>query len=352
VHPFCFWPVSLCALSLITIQGCQKIKPDSAVSSPWSRADRQRIELEHDFGLVRSGETVQHRFTIKNDSEMRWTSANVRSYCRCTASTAGASTISPGQTVDVTVAYTPPTANGPDSRAVSVHFAEPDAPYFWLKVRADVREPLVFSPAHVVVVQMHKSHQATYACELRNYTNSDISLKSVRSSADWLKVQLQPAMPSKERFPPRQVWQGQLVVDSAKVVPGGHVVPIEIITDNSEAGPNTVKVGVAAMPPLQLVPSEFAFGPVSAGEALDRKILLQVAPEVDPLPPASISFRHDLEGLLKITCKGRSKTVLELTARLITDKATPRGPLRGTIHMTFDRGGPTPIDIPVSAEIK
>src|SRR6516165_5210730 len=116
VHPFCFWPVSLCALSLITIQGCQKIKPDSAVSSPWSRADRQRIELEHDFGLVRSGETVQHRFTIKNDSEMRWTSANVRSYCRCTASTAGASTVSPGQSIDVTVGYTPSGANGPDSR--------------------------------------------------------------------------------------------------------------------------------------------------------------------------------------------------------------------------------------------
>ena len=353
---FSLWPGRHCrtttfALFILIASGCWNARSVSTANVTRPRSERTRIDLEHDFGLLRPGETVQHRFTIKNDSEMRWTSANVRSYCRCTASTAGATSVSPGQSIDVTVGYTPSGANGPDSRAVSGHFAEPEAPYFWLKVRADVRDPLVFLPAHVVAVQKRKSHPAMYACELRNYTNYGVSLKSVKPSADWLKIQLQQAMPSTEKFV-RQLWQGELVIDSAKVLPGGYLVPIEIVTDNPEVGSKTVKVEVAVVPPLQLVPNEFAFGCVSAGEAVDRKILLQVAPEADPLRPASISLRHDVGSVLKITCKERSERLLELTASLVTGKGTTRGPVRGTVHMAFDSGGPRPIDIPVSAEIK
>lgn len=77
--------------------------------------------VEHDFGLVRSGRTVEHRFVFENISTEAIALETVRTECGCTAADWSEEPIAPGQRGEVRIDFHAD-RSGPFRKKIKVYF--------------------------------------------------------------------------------------------------------------------------------------------------------------------------------------------------------------------------------------
>jgi hypothetical protein len=239
------------ALLAINVFGCSKLDP--AISAQRNGSDVRRVELEHHFGLLRPGQKVEHTFELSNDTEVPWTITSVQNNCACMATKFSSTKIGPRQTVDVTVAYTPHDMYGADNRAVTIKFAGPEAPEYWLKVRAEVRDALAVLPRQFRF-DIQAAPKAESEFRLYSHLDHDVEIKSVSTSVDWLSADVSQSQPEQDRYAPRQTWRGRLTFLSGKAAPGSYLVQLIVKTDSQELPVKTIPLEVAVLSQPKVVP--------------------------------------------------------------------------------------------------
>jgi hypothetical protein len=244
--------VGLAALLAISTFGCGRLDP--VISAGGTGKEVRRIELEHHFGLLRPGQKVEHTFELANDTQTPWTVVGVQNNCACVATEFSSTTIVPRQTGHVTLAYTPHDMYGTDNRAVSIRFAEAEAPECLLKVRAEVRDALAVLPRQFRFEIQAPVSKAGSEFRLHSHLDHDIKIQSVSTSVDWLSADVSPSHPEQDRYPPRQTWRGRLTFLSAKAAPGSYPVQLILKTDSQELPVKTIPLEVAVVSPAKAVP--------------------------------------------------------------------------------------------------
>jgi len=338
---------TLFAALLLTVTGCR-----NSVPTPVAVAQKlPDIELTHEFGLLRPGQQVKHRFEIRNNSTVGWSVGEIENQCKCTGAMPVSETAKPGETLLIDVGYAVQADRKEDSRMLRVNFLQRTAPHILLKIHCTIREPISVSPGSPVMRTPKPGQPVHEDLVISNYLDHDLKMPQVTCQAPWLKVDLQSMPVADEPYPARQSWRARLEAETAKLQPGKHHTQIEIKTDSPEAPLKTIPIDLVVGGPVEVIPSELRFGSVTSGQKpVVQKVLIRGAGGAVTLNCSSIKFEHNLGSRLTLECRQLSSSVLELSAGLV-----PQGDdknIHGQIRVTFKDVQMTPLEIPVSAKVE
>jgi hypothetical protein len=299
-------------------------------------------------GLVQHGEKVRRRFTITNDSRTKWTLARLHNDCACTAARPRTEEVAPGGSMAVDVDYTARPSNLDDRRRVGVEFAEADAPFVWLEIRACIRAPISVFPPRPTIVPARRDHREC-SFEIHNCTGQDVHLLRVRSSTRWLTARPPVPVARGDQARARQIWRVVVEAKTDGLPTGRHQGQIEIHTDCPEARVTPVPLELDLRGPVQASPGQLAFGAISPGAPAKRRVLLRYATKG---APPGLSVSHNLGEQLQVDYAAMSATVGVLSAVLTPSEKAAGGELKGLVVVTFGGSDLLPLEIPVSATVQ
>lgn len=91
-----------------------------------------------DFGKVGEGITLEHTFTLKNESKKILVIENLRTSCGCTGSVISKNTIPPGGVAEIKVTFKTKGYSGSVSQFVYVQTNDPQNPVIKFTIKAEV----------------------------------------------------------------------------------------------------------------------------------------------------------------------------------------------------------------------
>lgn len=335
-------------LFLTLSSGCSQ--PSSQVARPWEVKPNRT--LRQDLGIVRAGQEVHRTFRVRNDSEKSWTVAKIHNHCNCTAGAPSRESIGPGEILEVGVTYKAPLKTLREVHSLGVEFREPNTPFVWLYLDADVREPIAVLPQELSFTVHATGESFAETLEVRNMTGADIQLRSIDGSAPWLKASSTVIEPPQKENAARQVWKLKVWPQIDGLATGRHRAQLNIHTDCPECGLKSIPVELDLRGPIEARPSELAFGTIQPGTTIDKKILLRLGPGASPEAMRQASITHDLGDQLNVRCAEASSTAWTLTASL-TPSETSTGPaIQGRVTIRFASKDLVPLEIPVTATLQ
>jgi cytochrome c biogenesis protein CcdA len=92
----------------------------------------------YDFGDVKEGDVLKHRFYLKNDGKEPLGIARVNTSCACTVPKLGANVVRPGKRVPLTVQFDTTGYPGPRTRYIYVHTDSKTTPVIVFEIHANV----------------------------------------------------------------------------------------------------------------------------------------------------------------------------------------------------------------------
>jgi hypothetical protein len=334
----------------LTLPGCPRtghVAPE-VPAPPWE--GKPTLVLREDLGLVRHGQKVRQRFAITNDSQSKWTLARLHNGCACTACRPLTEEVWPGRSMAIDLDYTAAPRNVDDHRRVGVEFAEGDAPFVWLEVRACIRDPVSVFPTRLRIVPDGPG-PPTASLEIHNCTAGDVHLLSVQAVTPWLTVN--EPVPTAGSAPgrARQIWQVAVTAKADGLPAGRHQTEVKIKTDCPEDPFKVVPVELDLREPVQVAPRQLSFGTLAPNTPAQRKALFRYAAAA-PSGRWGVALTHNLGEQLRVIYVELSPTLGELSAELTSTGNTADGEIKGLITVTFGGRDVPPVEIPVSAKVQ
>lgn len=252
---------------------------------------------EHDFGLVRPGEIVEHVLRIFNPSDEPWTIREVKTQCGCTVPRASSSVVQPKGDITVTLAYKAPSSASDQRKVVVVQFTEREVPHVSLVVRAKVRAPLTLIPNELSFGQVAAGSTPESQFEVHNFGSELWSGIEVETDETWLDadaVSVPVADRSGAELRPSQVWRITVRALPQSLASGKYGATLHVVA-KAALGElrSVVPVRMAVQPSVVAIPEQFFFGTVSAGSNVSQSVLIRFAPNTVP-NPHKFSVEHDL----------------------------------------------------------
>ncbi|HEX7375759.1 MAG TPA: DUF1573 domain-containing protein [Pirellulales bacterium] len=336
------------------LNGVSSEASGSAVASP-ERNVRRIITHRHDFGLLRPGERVAHRFLVRNERTFKYTIRDISRTCNCLVARVSSESISPQHEESADVEYTAPMASANDSRALTISFAEADAPVIVLEVRATVRDEMSCFPPEVTL-NGGPSSSITGTFEIHNFSDFEWSSVAAVPSADWVNVRctktytastpLQDAPPS-----PREVWRAMVTADLKRAGFGYHTVPVALHACNAaidRESTASLRVQTHVSSPVAAIPGQFFFGEVEVGKRSHRSIVLRFnLEELSPRNADAILVKHNLGDTFSITRMHRRGRYWDITATLKAHDDTSQ--VSGEATIAFPGTSLPALVLPISA---
>jgi hypothetical protein len=301
-----------------------------------------------DFGLISPGTELHHRYTIRNDSTLTWTTKHVTPSCSCTVGEFTARMVKPGQATSLEVAYRAGKQDGSVYEAVMVEFAEPAAPFFNLVMRGEIRSHVSPSPSRVDFGRVSAGARLSRSIQLRNYSDQDVTITKIQAP-DWLHVEFEPAQSSEASKRPRQTWKITIHADVSMFRTGPEAVTLVVHTNAANIAPVVIPVNLEIRAPLEVAPSGLDFRIVPAGTARQQALLLDISPEFGELSEKDLVLTHNLGPELKMQVFKMTGNRFRLIGVFLPKGST--GVRQGELEITV-RGKMVPaLRVPISAVV-
>ncbi|MFM1942238.1 MAG: hypothetical protein RI897_1220 [Verrucomicrobiota bacterium] len=107
-------------------------------------------EQNFDFGRVKAGDVVDHRFEFKNSGSAPLEITKVTTACGCTAPGEWDKLVQPGQTGGIPIKFYSGSFSGDVKKSITVLSNDPQNPNITLSIQADVWSPIEITPRSLV----------------------------------------------------------------------------------------------------------------------------------------------------------------------------------------------------------
>ena len=139
--------------NVITLKTDDNLQPDKTINvvanieqdfSRMTEAELENMakivfeETEHDFGIVKKGDVVEHTFKFRNEGKYMLMIYVVNTSCGCTAGIVGNRKVEPGETGYIKAKFNTSSKKGPITNTLAVLSNDPKNPQVDLKVKANV----------------------------------------------------------------------------------------------------------------------------------------------------------------------------------------------------------------------
>ena len=254
--------------------------------------ERWRI-LTWNFGMITPSTETKHRFSITNDGAIPWTIKTVSQTCTCALGEFTLKKIKPNQVTFLEVALRGTLKEGHVRQAITVEFAEPDAPLYQLRIRGDISQSLSALPESLNFGRLASGSKGNRSFEFRNNSDRDVSITRIEKPK-WLTVASEPTPKTEKRNSARQTWTMKVEVDPDRFKPGLHGVKIIVHTDSEKWPPVTVPVTFRVNAPIEVIPGHLTFYPVDKGHATQKTVFVEVSSELKDLQEKDFVLTHTL----------------------------------------------------------
>src|SRR5207253_6031172 len=168
--------------SLVFVAGLCAAGPTAAAS--W--ADRMFQELSKDFGSVPRGPTLQHSFSLRNNTDSVVQIANVRVSCSCTTAYAVKTVLQPGEETTIAASMDTTRFTGVKSVTIYVLFDHPHGEEVRLWIRANGRDDVSITPDTLAFGQISRGSIPTATTRVTFLGNGSTQVVSAQAESNYV----------------------------------------------------------------------------------------------------------------------------------------------------------------------
>ncbi|MCU0663789.1 MAG: DUF1573 domain-containing protein [Myxococcota bacterium] len=175
-----FVPLLLSTALLLTL-GCSKKGESAPAAQPEPSVPKiVAVEDFFDWGSIRQGEIVDHKFQLRNTGSADLLISKVKSSCGCMAAVSSATTISPGQTGEISAKFDSAGRQGPSRKMISVFSNDPQKPELKLAMGGFITTDVEVTPAKLDLGEVSKGKKSTARFKLQVKDASRTKVSGVR----------------------------------------------------------------------------------------------------------------------------------------------------------------------------
>ncbi|MDA3872956.1 MAG: DUF1573 domain-containing protein [Kiritimatiellae bacterium] len=150
-------------------------------------------ESEHDFGQKRTGEVVQHDFTLQNRGNTQLKIHKIQTSCGCTTMAAKTMELEPGEEKKLTVELNLSGRIGKQMQQVILHTNDPENRTYRLKMQGEAVPEIQVEPRtlNLQQTQPDEPHQGTVT--LTSTTGKPFTIQKATANRDRLEIEIERA---------------------------------------------------------------------------------------------------------------------------------------------------------------
>jgi hypothetical protein len=226
-------------------------------AEPATNAPGPRItfsETVHDFGKVKSGQTVKHTYTFTNTGSELLEVTNVQPSCGCTTAGEWTRRIEPGQVGTIPVQFSSAGFGGEVLKTVTVNSNDKGQPAITLQLKGTVWKPVDVLPSFAVLNIMPDASSASTLVRIINNTDDYISITSEpKCTTNAFSAEIRTNQPGKEF---------QLEIRALPPFkPGNSQATITLTTTSTNLPLVSVGVWSIVQPKLAVIPAQVTLPP-------------------------------------------------------------------------------------------
>jgi hypothetical protein len=328
------------ALSLVLIL------PISAHATDQS-AGQARIEFEsssHDFGVVGQHTTVSHSFVFHNTGESVLEVGPIESPCSCTATLLSSSSLAPGESGILEVAYSPGGRKGKTTNSLTLDTNDPANPSVTIEIEAEVRPFFTATPNPIVFDLGAGEHEKTV--RLVPLGDSTLSIASVYPSTELLSATVTKPDAGIEDAGCDRAALIMLALADANIQPPREESVTVFLKEPPGAAFN-IPVFLKRTTHISVQPPVVALGIFARGKTAGKVVRIQGDGLLDV---RSLKATTTTDFINVIFLDAGSST--ERMCRVEIDKSAPAGFASGEIVLRVEAEGPIIASIPVFGLIR
>ena len=345
------------ANALLFCPGCDISKVSEL--GPVSSFDVQPLEkaISYDFGTMFTGEKVDHRFIITNDSAIEWKVERVESNCGCVVTDVRPRVIPAGAEAAVDVCYTAGADSADVRKRVLVNFSSSDAPVVELFLTGRVRKPIATEPGQIYIKTANVGQSISTSFVVKNFQNDECRLPTISCGEPWLSTTITENPTSDTSA--RQMWNVAVNVNTSGLTFGAQHAVLHISAENRRTGEvrkAQLPFIVSVKPEVEAVPASVFFGnvPASSRALVIRRVVLRFNDQAETAAFDDFVFRTDLENRCTLRALRHGPRCLILEIGFVpqnkendVESSTTAEVVKGTISVLNRQSGFPVIEIPV-----
>jgi hypothetical protein len=320
--------------ALVFVAGLCAAGPAAAAS--W--ADQMFQELSKDFGSVPRGPTLQHSFSLRNNTDSVVQIANVRVSCSCTTAYAVKTVLQPGEVTAIAASMDTTRFTGVKTVTIYVLFDHPHGEEVRLWVRANGRDDVSITPDTLAFGRISRGSAPVATTRVTFLGNGSTQVVGAQAESNYV----QPSLREVSRQGSEAVYE--LTAKLRADAPVGKWYTDIWLRTNDESIPRVrVPLTVEIESSLSVNPSAVTLGEVKLGGETERKVIVR------GVKPFKITSVKGTDTLLSVKDNANvSKSVHVLT---ITVRGEHTGDLKRTVQVVTDLDGEGSIEFSASARI-
>lgn len=143
-----------------------------------------------DFGERRSGEVIEHTFTLENQGDQVLRIHRIRSSCGCTVPKIGKEILNPGETTEVTVRLDLAGRSGTQRQNITLSSNDPKQPAFTLSATGEALPSIRIEPRTLNFQQIEATARPEGRIFLQSTTGKPFDLKNVTSNNNRVELRV------------------------------------------------------------------------------------------------------------------------------------------------------------------
>lgn len=321
--------------------------------------EQKKLLLENNFGTQPPNQELFHTFIIRNNSDRKWTLANIQTSCACTTSDVSANTIQPHDSIDVLIKYRTSNELKNDKKIIRVNFKEQYAPEVHLMVSSFIREKLTVLPSRLIESSVGKGDQFVRNLVIYSYLDQSDQTPLVQSNAEWLVAEIigrkSAENLSADSSNPTYAWDLRLSIDTEKMEYG--LNQANVLFEVSETGLDVpIPIGIVLTQPIKAIPRFLFFDELKEQETAKQSIWIKFSSDALPRETSEIVINHNLGTSFKWEWSKREKYAWQLEVSLKPDehfiaKYEDEDYFQESLQLIQRKTGSTLLEIPVKGRL-
>ena len=209
-------------------------------------------ETVFDFGAVRQGSQVDHRFTLKNTGVAPLKIERMHTSCGCTAAVIATDTIAPGAQTDLKFTFDTAGFQGPKMKTVRLYTNDPKQPSVVFTLQGDVKPDVELSVPRLHFGDIRHGQSPALQLTVSAPPGSDVRIQDVTTRSQYIDVKTEDLAGASGK---------KISVKLKNTLPVG-VFRDRIVVKTTSGNNPVVNIPVVArvQGDLRLAPSSLSFG--------------------------------------------------------------------------------------------
>ncbi|MFK7777791.1 MAG: DUF1573 domain-containing protein [Gimesia sp.] len=173
-------------------------RPTISPTGPYPKAVAD--EPFYEFGAMAVGQSLSHKFILKNEGEAPLELKKGDTTCKCTLSEMNGNSVAPGESIEIELTWTPKTAQAKFGQTATIYTNDPKNPELKLRIEGTANKLMSFSNdsdggPHWALPLMSSTAPVSYSGQIHSTYLDEFKLLEIESSKPGITTSFKPLTP-------------------------------------------------------------------------------------------------------------------------------------------------------------